>query len=323
MTEFELIARYFDRPSAVSDAQTRLGIGDDCALLAPTAGHVLAVSTDMLVAGRHFFDDVDPASLGWKTLAVNLSDLAAMGARPLGFTLAVALPAIDERWLEGFSDGLFDCATTFACPLVGGDTTRGPLNLCVTVFGEVVEGRALRRGAAQVGDDVWVSGTLGGAALGLRRALERRDGRHGLPIDDPLQVALERPTPRIALGLALASIAHAAIDVSDGLAQDLGHVLRASGCAARLAIDDIPVAGALMDCDVDDRRRLAVTGGDDYELCFTAAPSRRDDVARAADASMTRVTRIGTITAGDGLTLLDAEGADWRPAALTGFDHFA
>lgn len=318
MTEFELIARHFAVPAAARDRRARLGIGDDCALLAASPGHELAVSTDMLIAGRHFFDDVDPAALGWKTLAVNLSDLAAMGARPLGFTLALALPAVDEPWLAAFATGLFEVADAFDCELVGGDTTRGPLNLCLTVFGEVEAGRALRRSAARPGDDVWVSGTLGGAALALQRLQE------GGPLDAVLRDRLERPVPRVALGRALIGIAHAAIDVSDGLAQDLGHVLVASDCGAQVQCEALPIAPALRGRPLDARMRLALSGGDDYELCFTAPQDRRADVVRAGTVSDTAVTRIGTVVSGRGLRVVDANGADSRSVdlAAAGFDHF-
>lgn len=316
MNEFGVIARYFDRPVH----RATLGIGDDCALLAPSPGHVLAVSTDMLVAGRHFFDDVDPMALGWKALAVNLSDLAAMGAKPSAFTLALAMPEVDEAWLEGFASGLFGCATAFDCELVGGDTTRGPLNLCVTIFGEVPEGAAFRRSDARAGDDVWVSGTVGDAALALRLI------RDGVACDDELRRALERPTPRVALGLALRGIAHACIDVSDGLAQDLGHVLRASACGASLRPDALPLSDRLRAAPAADRMRCALAGGDDYELCFAAPVEARDAVFAAGRASATPVTRIGTIVAGSGLRLVDADGADCvlpDGLDLAGFDHFA
>ena len=322
MTEFELIARFFDRPGAGRSGAVRLGIGDDCALLEPRAGHELAISTDMLVAGRHFFEDADPGSLGWKTLAVNLSDLAAMSAQPLAFTLAVALPAVDEAWLAAFADGLFECADTFACPLVGGDTTRGPLTLSVTVFGEVPHGQALRRSAARTGDDVWVSGVVGSAALALE--LVKRHGG-AATVDRSLVRALDRPMPRIALGLALRGVAHAAIDVSDGLAQDLGHVLRASGRGADVDVDAIPRADALAALEPDERRRTMLAGGDDYELCFTAAPADRDAVLAAGAATKTPVTRIGAIGGERGLRLFDADGEPWRARGepIRGFDHFA
>jgi thiamine-monophosphate kinase len=318
MTEFALIARWFAEPAARMQRREGigLGIGDDCALLVPGAGCEIAVSTDMLVAGRHFFDDVDPESLGWKTLAVNLSDLAAMGARPRAFTLALALPAVDEAWLSAFSEGLFACATAYDCALIGGDTTRGPLTLCVTVFGEVAMGRALRRGAAVAGDDVWVSGSLGGAALALQRLGASASG----VIDPALRAALDRPTPRVALGEALVGVAHAAIDVSDGLAQDLGHVLAASGCGATLWLDALPCARELASESGETRSRFALAGGDDYELCFTAPVARRADVERAGMDSATRVTHIGSIVDGHGVCVVDA---DSRSVALPpGFDHF-
>ena len=323
MTEFELIERCFAaRARAMpADRAVRLGIGDDCALLAPTPGHVLAISTDMLVAGRHFFDDVDPAALGWKALAVNLSDLAAMGARPLAFTLALALPSVDEAWLGAFADGLFDCASTYGCALIGGDTTRGPLDLSVTIFGEVVEDRALRRSGARVGDDVWVSGAVGGAAL----ALHRLQGSSRTSIDDALRERLDRPHPRVALGRALVDVAHAAIDVSDGLAQDLGHLLSASDCGAEVWVDAIPLDPVLASSAEDVRLKMALAGGDDYELCFTASPAQRDDVERTAREAQTPVTRIGSIVAGAALRVLDTNGADSRlvdVARFAGFDHF-
>lgn len=321
MTEFELIARYFDR--SPRGPAVALGIGDDCALLTPNEGHELAVSTDMLVAGRHFFDDVDPAALGWKALAVNLSDLAAMGARPLAFTLALALPSVDEPWLAAFTSGLFACADEHDCSLIGGDTTRGPLNLCVTIFGEIATGQALRRDGAQVGDDVWVSGEVGSAALALDRLRRLRDGDATVRLPAALRDALERPTPRVALGRALVGVASAAIDVSDGLAQDLGHVLRASRCGAGLQVDLLPVCGDLASSDSATRRRFALAGGDDYELCFTAASSRRPEVKRAAALSATRVTRIGAIFAAEGLRLHEFGTTIDDPSSLRGFDHFA
>jgi thiamine-monophosphate kinase len=323
MNEFELIARYFDRPAPHRSRDVRLGIGDDCALLAPRIGHELAISTDMLVADRHFFDDADSASLGWKTLAVNLSDLAAMGARPLAFTLAVALPTVDEGWLAAFSGGLFECADAFDCELIGGDTTRGPLTFCVTVFGEVVEGRALRRAAAKSGDDVWISGSIGAPALALRLLKQRKEGMD-VACDIALLQALDRPVPRVALGLALSGVAHAAIDLSDGLAQDLGHILAASKCGAELELDAIPIDAALAMCDDDLRYRLALTGGDDYELCFTAAASQRHAIEQAALVAQTSVTRVGRISDADGLRIIGVKGEEWRPSsALRGFDHFA
>ena len=321
MGEFELIRRHFQRlrPAVAGVA---LGIGDDCALLAPAPGQHLAVSTDMLVEGRHFLSTVDPAALGHKALAVNLSDLAAMGATPLGFTLALALPQADDGWLAGFARGLFELADAHGCELVGGDTTRGPLNLSLTVMGQVPPGLALKRSAAQVGDDVWVSGTLGDARLALEVF------RGGLALDanafTRVRARMERPTPRLALGLALRGVAHAAADISDGLSGDLAHILAASGVGATLH------APAVLQTTSDDLRgtgdaralEYALTGGDDYELVFTAPSARRDAVAQAATQAGVDVNRIGQIDAAPGLRLLDAQGHE---QALPGraFDHFA
>jgi thiamine-monophosphate kinase len=324
MGEFDLIARYFTRPAQRSP----LGVGDDCALLAPAPGMQLAVSSDMLVEGRHFLSTVDPARLGHKALAVNLSDLAACGAKPLAFTLALALPQVDEAWLEGFARGLFALADAHGCELVGGDTTRGPLNLCITVFGEVPAGGALLRSGARAGDDVWVSGTLGDARL----ALEVFRGALALPAElfELARARMEQPLPRVALGQALRGIASAAVDISDGLTGDLGHVLRASGVGARLDAD--AVAGRLAigahalaasaGLDADARRACTLAGGDDYELAFTAPAAARDAVAAAGRAAATAVTRIGCIEADPGLRVVDAQGM-----AVTqrfgSFDHFA
>jgi thiamine-monophosphate kinase len=317
--EFDLIARYFTRPARRSP----LGVGDDCALLAPAPGMQLAVSSDMLVEGRHFLSTVDPARLGHKALAVNLSDLAACGAKPLAFTLALSLPAVDEAWLAGFSRGLFALADAHGCELVGGDTTRGPLNLCITVFGEVPAGAALLRSGGRAGDDVWVSGTLGDARL----ALEVFRGSLSLPAElfELARGRMEQPVPRVALGLALRGIATSAVDISDGLAGDLGHVLRASGVGARLDADaaaGLLAIGATAGLDLATRRACALAGGDDYELAFTAPPSARAAVEQAGRASATPVTRIGAIEAEAGLRLVDAQGAAVAQR-FASFDHFA
>ena len=300
-----------------------LGVGDDCALLQPAPGHQLAISTDMLVEGRHFFADVDPEALGHKALAVNLSDLAAMGARPLGCTLALSLPQADDAWLAAFARGLFALADAHACPLVGGDTTRGPLNICITVFGEVRPGQALRRDAAQVGDDIYVSGRTGEARLALEWLLgtpwARATVGPELPAD--LRARLERPTPRLALGQALAGVAHAALDLSDGLTGDLGHILAASGVGADIALADLPVAPALITLHDAERHTCLLSGGDDYELLFTAPVSARDVVQAAALASSTTVTRIGTVSATAGLRLLDSAGKAVAFCSKS-FDHF-
>jgi thiamine-monophosphate kinase len=319
LSEFDLIARYFTRPLRPGSAAA-LGVGDDCALLSPAPGHQLAISTDMLVEGRHFFAGADPALLGHKSLAVNLSDLAAMGARPLAFNLALALPSADEAWLEPFAQGLLALADSHGCDLIGGDTTKGPLNICITVFGEVPGEQALRRSAAKPGDEVWVSGTLGDARLALAALLGE------LTLDDASLAAaaprLHAPAPRVALGLALRSVAHAAIDLSDGLAGDLGHILEQSGVGATIDVDALP-AGPVLSCQRPElQRAYCLAGGDDYELCFTAAPAMRDAVLAAAQASGTPVRRIGAIEARPGLRLLDSAG---RPCdiPLNSFDHFA
>jgi thiamine-monophosphate kinase len=319
MSEFDLIARYFTRP-AKPDGRTVLGIGDDCALIQPVSGMQLAISSDMLVEGRHFFKGADPLALGHKCLAVNLSDLAAMGARPLAFTLALALPEAREAWLQPFSEGLLALADVHGCELIGGDTTKGPLTISITVFGELPAGSALRRDAAVAGDDIWVSGTLGDARLALA-------GYRGeCKLDDATQHnAAERmhwPSPRVDLGLALRDIAHAAIDISDGLSGDLGHILLRSGFGALLNIDSLP-AGPMLQLQTRDlRRRFALAGGDDYELCFTADAVQRDAIEKAAAGCKVAVTRIGVVDTGAGLRLLDADG---NPLALTvsSFDHFS
>lgn len=330
MGEFELIRRHFQRPGQMARASVALGIGDDCALLQPRPGHQLAVSTDMLVEGRHFFEGVDPEALGHKALAVNLSDLAAMGAHPLGFTLALALPQANEAWLSAFARGLFALADEHACPLVGGDTTRGPLNICITVMGEVRPGQAMQRNQAQVGDDLYLTGRTGEArlALELMRGTDwalRACGPQALTQYPELRTRLERPTPRLALGTLLAvlgSAVHAAIDVSDGLAGDLGHILQASGVGAEIALAALPVAPALQPLSQAQRLDCILNGGDDYELLFTAAPIARAAVEAAAQASHTTVQRIGRVSAATGLRVLDASG---HPVALAvrSFDHFA
>ena len=332
MGEFDLIARYFKRPAR----QAVLGVGDDCALLQPTPGTQLAISCDMLVQGRHFFANVNPRNLGHKALAVNLSDLAACGARPLAFTLALALPSADEAWLAPFSEGLLALADAHGCELVGGDTTQGPLNICITVFGEVpvVAGRsqALLRSGAQAGDDVYVSGTLGDARL----ALEALQGKVLVPTEVLVAARwrLECPTPRIALGLALRGVATAALDVSDGLLGDLGHILLQSGVGATIQVDDVSklvaskeintMAGGLFGSYLTSEqwRTWSLAGGDDYELLFTAPVAARVQVEAAAQISHTPVTRIGTIQVERGLRLVDGQG-ETVANTFASFDHFA
>ena len=324
MGEFELIDRYFKRPAR----RAALGVGDDCALLAPAPGMQLAVSSDMLIEGRHFLSTVDPFKLGHKALAVNLSDLAACGAKPLAFTLALALPQADEAWLEGFSRGLFALADAHDCELIGGDTTRGPLAICITVFGEVPPGQALLRSGARAGDDLYVSGTLGDARL----ALEVFRGTRSLPQPafDAARIRMETPTPRVALGLALRGVATAAADISDGLVGDLGHILKASRVGASIdtsiAINLIANRGHLTlgngQFDAETALECVLAGGDDYELVFTAPPSARSRVKAAASQSETSVTRIGVIEAAGGLRLVDATGQPVN-RRFASFDHFA
>ena len=314
--EFELIARYFTRPVR----RAALGVGDDCALLAPAPGHELAVSSDMLVEGRHFVSTVAADRLGHKALAVNLSDLAACGARPLAFTLSLALPAADEAFLAPFARGLLALAERHDCELIGGDTTRGPVTtIAITVFGEVAAGAALLRSGARVGDDLYVSGTLGDARL----ALEALRGSVALPGDafGRVRRAMEEPTPRVELGRALVGVASSAIDVSDGLAGDLGHVLRASRVGATVELAALPRGADLADQSDALQRECLLSGGDDYELVFTAAAGRRDAVGAAARASATPVTRIGRIEAAPGLRVVDATGRELG-GALASFDHF-
>lgn len=316
MGEFELIERFFKRPARRSP----LGVGDDCALLAPAPGMALAVSSDMLVEGRHFLPGTDPRSLGHKCLAVNLSDLAACGAQPLAFTLALALPDADARWLEPFSQGLLALADAHNCELVGGDTTRGPLTVCITVFGEVPAGQALLRSGAHAGDDVYVSGSLGDARLALE--VLRGDQSVTAPVLAAARERLERPTPRVALGMALRGLATSAIDVSDGLLGDLGHVLRQSGVGATVDVDAVShLMGAGQAVGAALRRMFTLAGGDDYELAFTAPAAARDAVQAAAALTGTRITRIGHIEALPGLRLVDAQG---QPVSgqFGAFDHF-
>ncbi|MCV2370314.1 thiamine-phosphate kinase [Roseateles oligotrophus] len=317
MGEFDLIKRFFVREQ--SQAGVVLGIGDDCAVLAPTPGMQCLVSTDMLVEGRHFLSTVDPERLGHKALAVNLSDLAACGAAPRAFTLALALPRADETWLSGFSRGLFALADAHGIALVGGDTTQGPLNISITVMGEAPAGMALLRSGARVGDDIYVSGQLGDARL----ALEVFRGKLALSGEQFEQVrrAMECPQPRVPLGQALRGIAHSAVDVSDGLIGDLGHILQRSGVGARLDVDLLPCSAVLAAQAQAIRRECGLAGGDDYELVFTAAPEQRAAVLRAAEPSGTPVTLIGRIEAELGLRLLDAQG-QVLPHQFSSFDHF-
>lgn len=315
-SEFALIARYFTRPSR----HAVLGVGDDAALCRVRAGMELAVSTDMLVSGTHFVPDADPRRLGHKTLAVNISDMAAMGAAPRWALLSLSLPKAEAAWLRPFARGFLALADAFEVDLIGGDTTRGPLNLCVTIFGEVPRGKALRRDRARAGDEVWVSGELGTAALGLAH----QQGRTTLSPAAAARClrALDMPQPRVSLGLGLRGIAHAAIDVSDGLAADLGHICERSGLGADICLDRVPCS--LLLAGFSDRRlaeQAMIAGGDDYELCFTAAPKRRADIERLGKRLGIRLTCIGSMHKGRGVRVRRADGTVVQNARR-GFDHF-
>ena len=309
-SEFSLIDRHFRRATR----HTVLGVGDDGALVRAAPGQELVISTDMLVAGTHFLSNADPEDLGWKVLAVNVSDMAAMGAQPRWALLAAALPAATESWIEKFARGFFACADAFGIDVIGGDTTKGPRNFCVTIFGEVPEAKALLRSGATPGDEIWVSGTPGRAAQGLAHLQGR------IVLDEPALAdclsALHRPQPRVALGLALRGLASAAIDVSDGLLADLGHILQASGSAATLQLAVLPAPTFAEQC--------MMAGGDDYELVFTVPADRHADILALAAALALPLTCIGTIAAGPAgaLTVLTVTG---QPVEISrqGYDHFA
>jgi thiamine-monophosphate kinase len=319
MGEFDLIERFFKRPPRKAD----VGIGDDCAVWSPRPGHQLAFSADMLVEGRHFLSTVDPARLGHKALAVNLSDLAACGASPQAFLLSLSLPRPDENWLTGFSQGLFQLADTHGCELIGGDTTQGPLSIAITVMGDIPFGQSILRSGAQAGDDLYVSGHLGDARL----ALEAFRGAVSLPqaIFDVARLRMERPTPRVGLGHALRGIAHAMADISDGLLGDLGHILKASHVGATIELSatlDLMETARDWSCPHDLVMTCVLSGGDDYELVFCAPPCASSRVQSAALASGTRVTRIGKVTEAQTLLLLDAQGQHVQ-SLFRSFDHFA
>ncbi|HUN94335.1 MAG TPA: thiamine-phosphate kinase [Burkholderiaceae bacterium] len=322
MNEFELIGRYFTRP--VSEHR---GIGDDCALLA--AGITdLAVTTDMLVEDVHFLPGADPRRLGHKALAVNLSDLAATGAAPRAYFLSLALPRADPDWLERFAAGMFALAERHGCELLGGDTVRaprwrgadGPLTISITALGNVEPHQALGRGGARPGDDIWVSGTLGDAFLGLLVArgdvhVQAHDAEH-------FRERMDCPTPRVELGRALRGVASAAIDVSDGLAGDLGHVIARSGVGARVKVAALPRSAALARQPRDLQRRAVLGGGDDYELLFTASAREREPLERVAQQLGVPLARVGEITEAPAIAWLDENGRPFDPG-IAGFDHFA
>lgn len=314
-SEFDLIRQYFTR----NGQHTDLGVGDDAALFSPAPGMQLAVSTDMLVSGTHFLPDTDPRDLGWKTLAVNVSDIAAMGGQPRWALLALALPSADETWIAAFARGFFECAGTFGVDLVGGDTTRGPLTLSVTIFGELPAGTAITRDGARDGDDIWVTGQPGRAALGLAHL----QGRIALPAAGAAEciAALQRPQPRVAAGLALRGIASAMLDVSDGLAGDLKHILEQSGVGADVDVAALPLPTlAALGATAESARSSYLSGGDDYELLFTAAPRHRSGVEGIGTQLGLPMTRIGRIAATRGLRIVEADG---RVGSAGGYDHFA
>lgn len=320
LSEFDIIQRYFTRPAP----HAVLGVGDDAALIEPGAGMELAVSTDMLVAGRHFLLEADSRSVGHKSLAVNLSDMAAMGAAPRWATLSLALPEQlvreNEKWLQAFADGFFDLAHAHQVGLIGGDTTRGPLNICVTIIGEVAKGKALRRSGARPGDDIWISGHLGDAAL----ALAHQEGRIVLETGEieKCLAALQTPAPRVALGQQLIGLASSAIDISDGLLADLKHILKSSSVAAVIKMDQI-------NCSESVKKYLPhplgvkclLAGGDDYELCFTAPRAKHPEIEMLSREQEIPLTCIGSIEKGEGLVVLDPAGRKVTLEAK-GYDHF-
>lgn len=324
--EFNLIKRFFTRPTQQAD----LGVGDDAALLRVQDGYQLVISTDMSVANTHFFADAEPYFIGWKSLAVNVSDIAAMGATPKWATLALALPVVDEAWLAEFSRGFFACADMFGVDLVGGDTTRGPLNISVTIMGEVPVYTALLRDGAKLGDEIWVSGQLGAAAFALAKLIDQNGSFDYIDADELTRLlpALHTPQPRVALGLALREVAHSAIDISDGLLADLGHILARSNVGAELALAQIPYAQLRHgDTHQADLHKMALTGGDDYELCFTAPASAQQQILEIGQQLDVPLHCIGRIVEGTHIVLMDSRGQVVTLEQLGlqqhGFDHFS
>ena len=319
MNEFDLIAKYFTRPTPGVD----LGVGDDAALVSISANHQLAISVDMLVAGRHFFADANPERLGHKCLAVNLSDMAAMGAKPTWFTLSLALPEMNEAWLAAFSRGMFTLADQFNVPLIGGDTTRGPLSISIQIAGEVPKGQALLRSGAQIGDDIWVSGPLGAAAA----AVMHRTGRVELSAETAMRcdLRLDLPQPRVQLGLALRELAHSALDISDGLMGDLAHICEQSRCSAIIDFSKVPQAIELNELSKTFLCEAVLAGGDDYELCFTAPTANRHAIETLETLLNTPLYRVGYIASLNKsaplVQVIDEHGQSMR-LPFTGFDHF-
>ncbi len=331
--EFDVIQRFFKTQSeamlAANPGSVTLGIGDDCALLKTDPHEEIAITSDMLVCGRHFFEDANPEWLGWKALAVNLSDLAAMGAKPLGFTLALALPKADPSWLKAFSKGLFAIANQYSCPLIGGDTTAGPLNICITAFGSIPKEKAIQRSGALKDDDIWISGTVGDARLTLAAL------RHEITLSKSdlalIESRMHQPTPRVELGIALREIASSALDISDGLLGDLRHILKQSNKDAKVFLDRIPKSATLLKQSADIQTQYAACGGDDYELCFTAATSQREAIAKIGANLNLPLTQIGSVksmqNSAPEIRLINHAGATLNQleanALLQSFDHFA
>jgi thiamine-monophosphate kinase len=315
VSEFDVIERFF-RHRGPRRGDVLLGIGDDSALLAVPAGRELAVAIDTLVAGRHFLPDAAPMDIGYKALAVNLSDLAAMGAEPVWATLSLTLPEVDEAWLQAFADGFFALATRYGVQLVGGDTTRGALSVTVQVHGLVESGRALRRDAARPGQRLFVTGTLGDAACALRLL------QTGKSPDPFLLERLNRPEPRVNFGRALTQLGCAAIDLSDGLLADLGHILTASGCGATVWVDRLPRSEALAAYPAEEVLDSQLAGGDDYELCLCVEPERTIQLRALSAASGVPVTEVGLIEAQPDIRCRHDDGSAYQPRAR-GFDHFA
>ena len=314
--EFDLIRRFFSK-RPMRQAGTSLGIGDDCALIQLSEGYELALSVDTLVSGTHFFPNVDPESLGHKALAVNLSDLAAMGASPKWVTLALTLPETDEIWLEAFSQGFFALADRFEVDLIGGDTTRGPLSITIQVMGEIPKGLELRRSGASAGDIIYVSGPLGSAGLGLKI----RQGLNSYEDDDCLR-ALERPEPKIILGTLLRGFASAAIDVSDGLISDLGHILEASHVGARIDFNHLPLSkGVHKYIQATHDYEMPITAGDDYELCFTVPQAARDNLERWLAQNNLNAFAIGEIQATLGIEIYHQN--ERLHTTQRGYEHFS
>lgn len=305
MAEFSIIDTYFNRPQHHA---VDLGVGDDSAVLTPPANQQLVICTDTLVAGRHFPLDTDPHAIGWKSVAVNLSDIAAMGAKPHSILLALSLAHIEHDWLKGFSQGLYACCDQFGVSLIGGDTTQSPhLTISVTALGWIESGQAITRAGAQVGDYVCVSGQVGDAAFGLAH------------LDHVLRKRLDYPTPRCQLGQQLKGLASSMIDVSDGLAQDLGHILKASGVGAQIQLDALPISAALLQLPEQKQWQYALAGGDDYELCFTiSAQNYQKLIQQKQDIN---ITKIGQITQHTDLTFVQ-NGLD-HLLHFSGYQHFA